>query len=54
MKKDKNPIGDHRDAVDRSMFGDMRYLTDGGCLTQIVTLIIIVGGILLLSQCSAG
>lgn len=50
----RSPIGNHRDAVDRSMFGDLRSLASGGCLTQMVTLLIIVGGILLLAKCSAG
>jgi hypothetical protein len=50
---EKNPMSNLSDSVNRSMIGDLRALTKGGCLTKMITLIIIiVGGLLILSRCS--
>lgn len=48
----KNPIGNFSDSVNRSMVGNLGGLANGGCLTKVITLVIIIGGILMLSQCS--
>ena len=58
MQKDENdkrkriPMIDFADAVNRSMVGDPSALGNGGCLTKISTLIIIVTGFFILSRCS--
>ncbi|MFJ7978673.1 DUF6366 family protein (plasmid) [Peribacillus sp. JNUCC 23] len=48
----KNPMGNFSDSINRSMIGDLGALTKGGCLTRVITLVIIIGGLLILSQCS--
>ncbi|MBS4194155.1 hypothetical protein [Lederbergia citri] len=51
-KREKNPMIDFADAVNRSMVGDPSSLVKGGCLTKIITLVIIVIGFFILSRCS--
>ncbi len=48
----KNPMGNFSNSINRSMIGDLGALTKGGCLTRVITLVIIIGGLLILSQCS--
>ncbi len=48
----KHPMSNFSDSVNRSMVGDLGALAKGGCLTKIITLVIIVCGILMLSQCT--
>ncbi|MFJ7977856.1 hypothetical protein ACIQZI_19600 [Peribacillus sp. NPDC096379] len=48
----KNPMGNFSDSINRSMIGDLGALTKGGCLIRVITLVIIIGGLLILSQCS--
>lgn len=48
----KNPGANLSDSVNRAMVGDLRPLAKGGCLTKIITLVIIVSVLLLLSYCS--
>jgi len=38
----KNPMINFADSMNRSQFGDLRGLTQGGCLNQIITTIIII------------
>lgn len=40
----RNPMGKYSDAVNRSLLGDPATLLKGGCLTKIITLLIIVLG----------
>ncbi|WP_419877543.1 hypothetical protein [Brevibacillus centrosporus] len=47
-----NPTGVFRDFVDQSMAGSPQELLRGGCLTKVLTLIVLVIGLLLLSRCS--
>ena len=49
----KNPAANLSDSVNRSMMGDLRPVTKGGCFTKIITLIIIIGLFLILSYCSS-
>jgi hypothetical protein len=51
-EKKNNPMGNFTDATNRSMVGDPSALAKGGCLTKIMTLVIIFVGFLILSQCS--
>ncbi|MGP7819735.1 DUF6366 family protein [Niallia sp. 01092] len=49
----KNPMSNFSDSINHSMVSNLKGLTKGGCLTKIITLIIIIiGGLLILSQCS--
>lgn len=48
----KNPMINFSNAVNRSMVEDLEALTKGGCLSKVITLVIIIGGIIMLSQCS--
>lgn len=49
----RNPLINLADSVNRSMVGDWSALANGGCLFAIITLVIIIGGgLLLLSRCS--
>ncbi|WP_242830556.1 DUF6366 family protein [Desulfitobacterium hafniense] len=38
---EKHPMINFADSVNRSQFGDLRGLTQGGCLNQIITIIVI-------------
>jgi hypothetical protein len=49
---ENNPMGSFADGVNRSMVGDLSGLVKGGCLTRIFTLIIIILGFIIISQCS--
>ncbi|KXH87523.1 hypothetical protein [Sporosarcina sp. HYO08] len=51
-KRERNPMIIFADAVNRSMVGDPNALGNGGCLTKIITLVILVIGLLILSRCS--
>ncbi|AHF07897.1 DUF6366 family protein [Desulfitobacterium metallireducens] len=46
----KNPMTNFADSMNRSQFGDLRGLTQGGCLNQIITTVIIIGILFFLSQ----
>lgn len=46
----KNPMTNFTDSINRSQFGDLRGLTQGGCLNQIITTVIIIGIFLFLSR----
>lgn len=46
----KNPMINFADSINRSEFGDLRGLTQGGCLNQIITTVIIIGILFLLSR----
>ncbi|WP_117170333.1 DUF6366 family protein [Paraliobacillus sediminis] len=48
----KNPMGNFADSVNHSKTGDLGALAGGGCLTKIITLLVIVVTFLILSQCS--
>ncbi|MET1250034.1 hypothetical protein ABWW58_14740 [Sporolactobacillus sp. STCC-11] len=52
----KHPVINLSDSINRSMVGDLKSLTNGGCLTNIITLVVVIviigGGLLILSQCS--
>ena len=39
----KNPMINFADSINRSMIGDLGELTRGGCLTRIITIVIIIG-----------
>lgn len=51
-ERQKNPIGNLGDSINRAMVGDMGALAKGGCLTKIITVVIIFGGFFILSRCS--
>lgn len=44
----KNPTINLADSINRSMIGDPGELTRGGCLTRVITTVIIIGIIALL------
>ncbi|WP_112180259.1 DUF6366 family protein [Paraliobacillus zengyii] len=48
----KNPMGNFSDSINRSATGDLGGLAQGGCLTKLITLLVIIGAFLILSQCS--
>ncbi|MBT2738607.1 DUF6366 family protein [Bacillus sp. ISL-7] len=48
----ENPMGNLGEAINRSMVGNLGALANGGCLTKIITVVIIIGGLLILSRCS--
>lgn len=48
----ENPTGNLGEAINRSMVGTLGALANGGCLTKIITVVIIIGGLLILSRCS--
>ena len=48
----KNPTGNLGESINRSIGGDLGALSQGGCLTKIITVFIIIGGILILSRCT--
>lgn len=39
----KHPMINFSDSINRSMIGDLGELTRGGCLTKIITAIIVIG-----------
>lgn len=39
----KHPIINFVDSINRSMIGEPRELTRGGCLTRIITTVILIG-----------
>lgn len=45
---EKHPMINFSDSINRSMIGDLGELTRGGCLTKIITAIIIIGIIIFL------
>ncbi|RXJ04500.1 hypothetical protein DS745_03710 [Anaerobacillus alkaliphilus] len=49
---ERHPTANVADSVNRSMAGDPGALMRGGCLTKIVTLILLIVGFLLVTQCS--
>lgn len=54
QEKESNslPSGRARDAFDQAMSGSPNELLRGGCLSKILTLLVIVVGLLLLSKCT--
>lgn len=48
----KNPMINFADSINRSTIGDLGELTKGGCLTRIITAVIIIGILFFLFQCS--
>ncbi|KAA0542758.1 hypothetical protein FZW96_21185 [Bacillus sp. BGMRC 2118] len=48
-----NPMGNYSDAINCSMIGDPLALVRGGCLTKFTTVLIIIIGFAILSQCSS-
>lgn len=48
----RNPMINLADSINRSMVGDPSALAKGGCLTNIITIVIIVIGLFILSKCS--
>jgi Family of unknown function (DUF6366) len=46
----KNPMANVADSMNRNMFGDLSQLTKGGCLTRIITSVIIVVMVYLLAH----
>lgn len=46
----KNPMSNFSDSINRSMIGDIGQLTKGGCLSRIITTVIIIGILLLISH----
>ena len=48
----KNPMTNFADSINRTIVGDLEGLTKGGCLTRIITAIILIGGLFILSRCS--
>ncbi|MBB2483241.1 hypothetical protein H5P36_24095 [Bacillus sp. APMAM] len=48
----KNPMGNLGESINRSKVGDLGALARGGCLTKIITVVITIGGLLILSRCS--
>ena len=48
----ENPTGNLGEAINRSMVENLGALANGGCLTKIITVVIIIGGLLILSRCS--
>ncbi|MBM7661071.1 hypothetical protein JOC85_001843 [Bacillus mesophilus] len=49
---ENNPMGAFSDAVNRSMVGEPLALVKGSCLTKIFTIVLIILGFIILSQCS--
>ncbi|UCZ51482.1 DUF6366 family protein [Bacillus shivajii] len=47
----RNPMGNFADGVNQSQVGNIGELARGGCLTNIFTLVVIILGVLFLSQC---
>ena len=45
---EKHPMINFSDSINRSMIGDLGELTKGGCLTKIITTIIVIGIIIFL------
>ena len=45
---EKHPMINFSDLINRSMIGDLGELTKGGCLTKIITTIIVIGIIIFL------
>ena len=43
----KHPMSNFSDSINRSMIGDIGQLAKGGCLTRIITTVIIIGILLL-------
>lgn len=48
----KHPMSNLADSIDRSQIGNLGDLTKGGCLTRIITTVIIIGVLFIFSQCS--
>lgn len=48
----KHPMINFADSINRSMIGDLGELTKGGCLTKIITAVIIIGVLFFLFRCS--
>jgi hypothetical protein len=48
----KKPMINFADSINRSMIGDLGELTKGGCLTKIITTVIIIGILYFLFRCS--
>lgn len=44
----KNPMSNFSDSINRSRIGDIGQLTKGGCLSRIITTVIIIGILLLI------
>ncbi|MEG6615948.1 hypothetical protein V6C27_05830 [Peptococcaceae bacterium 1198_IL3148] len=59
-KEDKHKMEEYKgnsminlaDSINRSMIGDLGGLTKGGCLSKIITAVIIIGMLFFLSRCS--
>jgi hypothetical protein len=49
---ENNPIGNYSNAVNRSLIGDPLAFIKGGCLTNFLTVLIIILGVIILSQCT--
>lgn len=49
---ERNPMSNFGDSVNRSMVGDPGALLNGGCLTKIITISLIIFIFFILSQCS--
>lgn len=43
IEEHKNPMINFSDSINRSIIGDPGELTNGGCLTRIVTTVIMIG-----------
>ena len=47
-----HPMSNFSDSINRSMMGDLGQLSKGGCLTRIITTVIIIGALLLIAHYS--
>lgn len=48
----RNPLINLADSVNSSMVGDPSSIAIGGCLTKIITIVIVIMGLFVLSRCS--
>ncbi|WP_449536362.1 DUF6366 family protein [Ferdinandcohnia sp. Marseille-Q9671] len=48
----RNPLSNLADSVNRSMVGDPSTIAKSGCLTKVITLVIVIIGLFVLSRCS--
>ncbi|UCZ55114.1 DUF6366 family protein [Bacillus shivajii] len=47
----RNPMGKFADGVNQSQMGNIGELARGGCLNNILTIVLLILGLLFLTQC---
>jgi hypothetical protein len=51
-KPKKTPLIELADSINRSMIGNLGALAEGGCLSKIIVLVIIISAMLMFSKCA--